>query len=54
MKEVYYPAIPYFLDCLNDATEAPIVRHEILMSMSLLIYDPTVIWPYQDDPDPII
>lgn len=54
MHESYKPAVPYFLDCLKNPNEAPIVRHEILITLGLLIDDISLIEPFLEDPDFVV
>lgn len=54
MTECYKPAISYFLECLADQNEAPIVRHEILITLGMLLDDKTCIVPFLDDPDFVV
>jgi hypothetical protein len=36
-------AIPFLLDCVDNEDEAPIVRHEVLVSLGDMISDKAII-----------
>jgi len=46
MEEVYSVAIPYLLDSVNNDEEAPIVRHELLVSLGDIVEDKSLIEPF--------
>ena len=43
-------ALPFLLDCVNNEEEAPIVRHEVLVSIGDLVTDKKVIEQFIDHP----
>ena len=54
MEETALPALPFLLDCVNNEEEAPIVRHEVLVSIGDLVTDKKVIEQFIDHPELIV
>lgn len=54
MEEECHAAVPFLIDCVNNDDEAPIVRHEVLVSLGDMIDDKSLLQQFVDHPDPIV
>lgn len=54
MEDVFKPSLPFLLDCVSNDEEAPIVRHEILICIGMLIDDEAIISHFLKSPDLIV
>ena len=54
MEEVFMPAVPYLLKCVDNDEEAPIVRHEVLICLGWMLEDKSLIEPFLKNPDLIV
>ena len=43
MEEVFHVAIPYLIECVSNEEEAPIVRHEVLVSLGDMVDDKSLL-----------
>ena len=43
MEEVCHVAVPFLIDCVSNEEEAPIVRHEVLVSLGDMIDDKSLL-----------
>jgi deoxyhypusine monooxygenase len=41
MEDVFKPAVPFLLECVENPDEAPIVRHEVLICLGMNMDDKT-------------
>jgi len=39
MEDVFHVAIPILIECVSNEEEAPIVRHEVLVSLGDMVDD---------------
>lgn len=54
MEEVFMPAVPYLLACVENPEEAPIVRHEVLICLGMNLDDKKKIEHFLQNPDLIV
>ena len=47
-------SVPFLLDAVNNDEEAPIVRHELLVSIGEMVDDKGLIEPFLKNPDLIV
>jgi hypothetical protein len=43
MEEVFMPAVPFLLACVENEDEDPIVRHEVIICLGENLEDPSII-----------
>ncbi|CDW84373.1 deoxyhypusine hydroxylase [Stylonychia lemnae] len=54
MEEVFKVSIPFLIDCVANEEEAPIVRHEVLVSLGDMIDDKSLLEQFVNHPDQIV
>ena len=54
MEEVSHVAEPFLIDCVDNEEEAPIVRHEVLVSLGDMINDKEKLSKFVNHPERII
>ena len=54
MEEVSHAAVPFLLDCVSNEEEAPIVRHEVLVSLGDMVEDNSILSQFVNHPDQIV
>jgi hypothetical protein len=54
MEDVFMAGVPFLLDAVDNDEEAPIVRHELLVSIGDMVDDKELIKPFLTHPDPIV
>ena len=54
MEEVFKPAVPYLLECVENPDEAPIVRHEVLICLGMNLDEKSRIDHFLTNPDLIV
>eukprot|EP00347_Sterkiella_histriomuscorum_P019136 403342811 len=54
MEEVCRVAVPFLIDCVSNEEEAPIVRHEVLVSLGDMIDDKSMLEQFVDHHDLIV
>ena len=54
MEDVFHVAEPFLIDCVDNEEEAPIVRHEVLVSLGDMIDDKEKLSKFVNHPERII
>ena len=54
MEDVFMPAVPYLLECVENPEEAPIVRHEVLICLGQNLDDKAKIEHFLLNPDLLV
>jgi hypothetical protein len=54
MEDVFKPAVPFLLECVENPEEAPIVRHEVLICLGMNLDDKSKITPFLANEDLIV
>lgn len=54
MEDVFEVAVPFLIECVSNEEEAPIVRHEVLVSLGDMIDDKSLLDQFVDHHDLIV